>query len=182
MGNGALYMEDEEKRITLLRVSNGDSEYPGNFTYEERNIIIDNLIYPVLNLFSGKSDFDSVNIDFVYGNHVCKDVFNFLQISLLGYRTVIIDAPYNQRFADKYQKLGNTPKQFIIFANAKKTTELFNRIDRIDPDIIILKSWNYYCLERYTIKKCYICYAGGYRKPTFLIIMEKKQNKLETYL
>ena len=40
-------------------------------------------------------------------------------------KTVIIDAPYNQKFADTYKKLGNTPKQFIIFANTEKTTLLF---------------------------------------------------------
>ena len=159
--------------IELITVGNGSKDYVGNFTKKEKEIIMENLRYPVLNLFSGKSDFKSINIDFKYGNVKKKDVFEFLPIALLGYKTIIIDAPYNQKFAKKYQKIGNTPKQFIIFANAKKTTELFNHVRRLNAEIIILKSWNYYVVKGYSILKLYICYAGGYRKPTFLIIMKR---------
>ena len=187
MGNGQVAeqrdREDEEKSITLLRVSNGDSKYPGNFTIEEEKIINNNIIRPCLHLFSGSSDIGGHRVDFSNPRaNIHEDVFDFLREDLGPVRSIIIDAPYNKRFADEYQKIGNTEEQFIIFANATKTTILFDRIDRIDPEIIILKSWNYYCLKRYRIKKCYVCYAGGYRKPTFLIIMKRKQRRLEVYL
>ena len=165
--------------IELIKVGNGNKEYPGNFTPKEIEIIKRNCIGKVLHLFSGNSRIGDLRVDFSNPNANYKtDVFIFLKIRLKNIGTVIIDAPYNQKFADKYQKIGNTPKQFIIFANTKKTTLLFNYIDKIDPKIIILKSWNYYCLKRYEIKECYICYPGGYRKSTFLIIMKKKQEKL----
>ena len=163
--------------IELIKVGNGNNEYPGNFTKKEKQIINHNKKGATLHLFSGKSTIGDVRVDFNYG--IKKDVFDFLKsdLKLYNFKTIIIDAPYNQRFADKYQKLGNTPKQFIIFANAKKTTELFNHIIKISPEIIILKSWNYYCLNGYKIKKCYICYPGGYRKSTFLIIMRRLYEK-----
>ena len=143
---------------------------------KERKIIGHNCIGWILHLFSGKSIIGDIRVDFKYGN-MGIDVFEYLkdidEIKKCNFKTIIIDAPYNQRFADKYQEIGRTPKQFIIFGNAKKTTELFDRIIEISPVIIILKSWNYYCLKGYEIKKCYICYPRGYRKSTFLIIMKK---------
>jgi len=168
----------------LLKVGNGTEEYPGNFTKKEIKIIQKNCKGTILNLFSGKSKI-GLTIDYTYGM-IKRDVFDWLkQYSNLNfetlYDTVIIDAPYNQRFADQYQKIGNTPKQFIIFADTERTTELFNYIDKINPEIIILKSWNYYCLKRYRIDQCYICYAGGYRKSTFLIVMKRKQETIEVF-
>ena len=174
-------MENEEK-IELLRISNGNNNYPGNFTKEEIEIMRINSKYPILHLFSGKSKIGTVKVDYKYGDFK-MDVFDYLeQHKDRKFKTIIIDAPYNKKFADIYEKLGDTGEQFIIFANAKKTTLLFDYIDRIDPDVIILKSWNYYCLERYKIRKCYICYAGGYRKSTFLIVMERKQYQLEEHI
>lgn len=161
-------------KLELIGVGNGDDNYPGNFTLEEKIIIQNHIRGKSLNLFSGKCQIGDIKIDYKYGDYD-MDVFEYLDDCLefnLKFGTIIIDAPYNQRFANMYQKIGNTPKQFIIFANAKKTTELFNKIIKIGPDIIILKSWNYYCLRGYSVKKGYVCYAGGYRKSTFLIIME----------
>ena len=161
--------------MELIKVGNGSSDYPGNFTKKENNIILKNIKGRSLNIFSGNSKIGDIRIDF-YNKHTTlnNDVFNYLKYcKYKSFDTIIIDAPYNQRFADKYQKIGNTPKQFIIFANAKKTTELFELVKKISPQIIILKSWNYYCVAGYNIKKCYVCYPGGYRKSTFLIVMEK---------
>ena len=80
----------------------------------------------------------------------------------------------------KYQKLikeeseFKKEEQFLIFANAKKTTKLFELIkEKLNPERIILKSWNYYVPEGYELKKAYLCYAGGYRKPTILLIMDR---------
>lgn len=160
--------------LEVITVGNGTKDYIGNFTFKEREIIIDNLQYPVLNLFSGKSFIGTVKVDFNYGT-LKMDVFDYLKDTNRYFNTVIVDAPYNQRFADKYQKIGNTPKQFIIFANAKKTTDLFDKIRLISPEIIILKSWNYYIVKGYCLKNGYLCYAGGFRKPTLLLIMEKKR-------
>ena len=160
-------------RITLIKVGNGSKDYHGDFTKKEIQIIKNSVRVPTLHLFSGKSDIGNIRVDFKFGN-IKDDVFNFLQfVKPSLFNTVIIDAPYNSKFADKYQKIGNTPKQFIIFADARKTTELFNHIIRIAPEVVVLKSWNYYCIKGYDIKDCFICYAGGYRKPTFLIIMRK---------
>lgn len=163
-------------KLKIINVGNGNKEYPGNFTLREIEIITRNMCRLTLHLFSGKSVLGGIRVDFKYGN-IRMDVFEYLESFVnLNATTVIIDAPYNQRFADKYQKLGNTAKQFIIFANAKKTTELFKLIrEKINPKIIIIKSWNYYIPKGYYLKKGYLCYAGGYRKPTILLIIYKKQ-------
>ena len=164
-------------KIEIINVGNGSNQYPGDFTKEENQIILRNCKGKVLHLFSGSSEIGDLRIDFTHKNATHKwDVFEFLEYNnLQDFNTIIIDAPYNKRFADKYQKIGNTPKQFIIFADTKRTTKLFYYINIINPEIIILKSWNYYCLKRYKIKSCYICYSGGFRKSTFLIIMKREQ-------
>ena len=159
--------------IEVITVGNGTNDYPGNFTKKEIRIINENILGKTLHLFSGKSDIGEVRIDYKHGNFRV-DVFYYLKcVSKNAFQTILIDAPYNQRFADIYQKLGNTPKQFVIFANAKKTTELFELVNNLDPDLIILKSWNYYVPKGYNLKKCYLCYPGGYRKSTILEILEK---------
>lgn len=171
--------------IKLIKVGNGTSEYPGNFTKKENQIIKKNAKGRIINLFSGNSKIGNFRIDFSNSNATNNiNVFEWLKslnssFKIYHNQTVIVDAPYNQKFGDKYQKLGNTQKQFIIFANAKDTTKLFDLIsEKINPKTIILKSWNYYCLKKYEIKECYVCYPGGYRKSTFLIIMKKKQEVL----
>lgn len=161
--------------MKILKVGNGSNNYFGNFTTEEISIIKYNCLHPVLNLFSGKSNIGDIRIDYS-----CKeathnlDVFEYLKKSNNHFKTVIIDAPYNQKFADKYQELGKTPKQFIIFADVKGTNTLFKFIkENIKPIRIIIKSWNYYCPKEYSVKESYLCYAGGYRKSTILLILEK---------
>ena len=168
--------------MELIKVGNGSSDYPGNFTKKEIQIIKKYAKGRIINLFSGSSKIGNFRIDYSNSNTTKNmDVFEWLEslyISFKNYnnQSVIIDAPYNQRFADKYKKIGNTQKQFIIFANNKGTTKLFNLIkEKINPKIIIIKSWNYYCIAGYEVKKCYVCYPGGYRKSTFLIVMEKKR-------
>ena len=163
--------------LKVISVGNGTKEYYGNFTLKEKEIIKLNTIDFSLNLFSGESKIGNIRIDYCCKNatHNC-DVFDYLNHCInfnIKFKTIIIDAPYNNKFADKYQKIGNTPKQFIIFADAKKTTILFDKIKQISPDIIIIKSWNYYILKGYFLKEGYVCYAGGYRKPTFLLILKK---------
>ena len=168
-------------KLQLINVGNGTTIYPGNFTREEITIIQKNLKSLTLHLFSGKSEIGDIRVDYTYGTHK-QDVFEFLKTYQGNPNTILLDPPYNQKFADKYQELGNTPKQFIIFADTEKTTLLFNLINALDSEIIILKSWNYYCLKRYTIDQCYICYPGGYRKSTFLIIMKRKQETMGGFL
>ena len=163
--------------LKIINVSHGSNEYPGNFTPKEIKIIKYNAKGKVLNLFSGSSKIGNVRVDFSHENATHKeDVFDFLYYHLQWdyYDTIIIDAPYNQKFGDKYRKLGNTPKQFIIFANTIDTTRLFLRIIKAHPKIIIFKSWNYYIPKGYSLKKGYMCYPGGYRKSTLLLILEKE--------
>ena len=127
----------------------------------------------ILHLFSGKSTLGNIRVDYRFGN-IKSDVFEYLEECSRVFKTIIIDPPYNQKFADKYQEVGNTPKQFIIFANTEGTTRLFNLIrEKINPDIIIMKSWNYYIPKGYKLKKGFLCYAGGYRKPTILLVLER---------
>jgi len=161
--------------MKILKVGNGSNNYFGDFTSEEISKIKYNCLHPILNLFSGKSNIGDIRIDYS-----CKeathnlDVFEYLEKSNEVFKTVVIDAPYNQKFADKYQELGKTQKQFIIFADVKGTNKLFNLIkEKINPIRIIIKSWNYYCPKGYFVKESYLCYAGGYRKPTILLILEK---------
>ena len=167
------------KNLEIINVGNGNNKYPGNFTNKENKIIIENcsLKGKTLHLFSGKSIIGDVRVDFEYGN-CTMDVFNYLNninsVKECNFKTVIIDAPYNQKFGNKYQELGNTPKQFIIFANTSQTTILWNKIREINPEIIILKSWNYYILQGYFLKKGYLCYPGGFRKSTLLLILKSK--------
>ena len=162
--------------MQIITVSNGSSNYPGNFTNEEIKIINENCTGRILNLFSGKSDIGDHRIDFRFGNYKIKDVFEYLNYATHGeFQTIIIDAPYNQKFADKYRKLGFTRRQFIIFADTKRTTLLFKKIRILDPEIIIIKSWNYYIPKGYEVLKSYLCYPGGYRKSTILLILKKSK-------
>ena len=161
--------------MEVITVSNGNNEYPGNFTKKEISIIKKYSTGTILNLFSGKSSIGNVRVDFKFGN-CTMDVFDYLNnFKYHHFNTVIVDAPYNLKFANKYQKIGNTPKQFIIFANTTDTTHLFNLISKkIKPDIIILKSWNYYVPKDYKLVKGFLCYPGGYRKSTILLILERE--------
>jgi hypothetical protein len=177
----------KKNTLEIITVGNGNKEYYGNFTKKENQIIKSNLFGKTLHLFSGKSKIGNVRVDYKYGN-IRSDVFEYLELLIPEYLklhneqfgTVLIDAPYNQKFADKYQKIGNTPEQFIIFANSRDTTRLFKLInEKIKPKRIILKSWNYYVPNNYYLKKGYLCYAGGYRKPTLLLILDKQINLME---
>ena len=174
-----------KNKIDIINVGNGSNEYFGNFTKKENKIILENCTGKILNLFSGKSKIGNIRIDFKFGNYNI-DVFDYLndinEIRKHNFKTVIIDASYNQKFGNKYQQFGNTPKQFIIFANTKDTTKLFNIITKkIKPNIIILKSWNYYIPKGYFLKKGYLCYAGGFRKSTLLLILMKKIFSQDTF-
>jgi len=165
------------KSLEVITVGNGSKEYPGNFTKKEIHLIKDICKDKyALHLFSGKSTIGDVRVDFTQPEATHKgDVFEFLE-TYKGphFNIVILDPPYNSRFADKYQKLGDTPSQFVIFANSKKTTILLNLIrETIQPDIIIMKSWNYYIPKGYTDVGSYLCYAGGYRKSTILMICRR---------
>lgn len=169
--------------LEVITVSNGSKDYFDDFTPEEIKIIKENVWGNILHLFSGSSKIGDVRIDFSHKNaNRWEDVFTYLEefSFLQTFHTVIIDAPYNQKYADKYQKAGKTPKQFIIFANTRDTTRLFNLIEEnIKPLYIILKSWNFYIPRGYNLKKGYLCYAGGYRKPTILEILRRETSKLE---
>ena len=157
--------------MEIITVSNGSNEYPGNFTPKEKTIIRYNSTGRVLNLFSGKSLLGDVRVDFSFGN-VKEDVFYYMASVSEYFDTVILDAPYNKKVADKYQEIGDTPNQFIIFVNSRMTTVLFDYILKMRPKIIILKSWNYYVPKGYEVLKSYLCYPGGYRKSTILLILK----------
>ncbi len=167
-------MGDKIELLEVIKVGNGTSDYPGNFTNKENEIIGRYMVGNTLHLFSGRSKIGNVRIDFgreeaTHGG----DVFLWLPTIENYFRTIIIDAPYNRKFADKYKKITPTSDQFIIFAQTKKTTDLFNHLIRMKPERIILKSWNYYIVKGYHLLKGFLCYAGGYRKPTLLLIMKK---------
>lgn len=164
--------------ISLIYSSNGNSDYPGNFTKEEITLINRYLAGKILNLFSGRSLIGHERIDYSC-NEATKnmDVFEYLT-EPGSFDTVIIDAPYNTWFADKYKKIGDTPEQFIIFASAEKTTRLFTLIEeKIKPAVIIIKSWNYYIPAGYNLEKLFVCYPGGYRKSTMLLIAKRRKTK-----
>lgn len=160
--------------LELINVSIRHHEYYGNFTPQENKIIQFYAFGKILHLFSGKSNIGQYRVDFAFGN-IKDDVFNILPKLDEYFDTIIIDAPYNKQAGNKYQKIGNTPEQFIIFASIKKTSELFNHVKRLNPCRIILKSWNYYIPKGYRLLKGYVCYAGGYRKPTFLLILTRNE-------
>lgn len=172
--------------LEIIKVGNGTSDFPGNFTKKEEEIIQNAIIGKSANYFSGNSKIGNSRFDLNNKNANFKlDIFRMIELhsqidlnnlSIIKYDTIIIDAPYNSKFAEKYAKLSekDISKQFIIFADSKKTTILFDYIRNIQkPKRIIIKSWNYYILKGYQLTKGYLCYAGGYRKSTFLLIMDK---------
>lgn len=153
----------EQNTLEIITVSNGNSDYAGNFTPKEIDII----------------NSGDIRVDFSMPEATINDdVFEYLKRCKEIIDTIVLDPPYNDKFADKYQKAGNTPDQFIISANTPKTTLLFNHIKRLNPKIIIIKSWSYFVIEGYRLRKGYLCYAGGYRKPTILLILEKMTSKI----
>lgn len=166
--------------LKVIQVFNfiGYCNYPGCFTKEEIRIIKKNIVGKTLHLFSGESDIGDIRVDFSFGN-IKQDVFEYLKNNLKCLKkmfkdqTIILDPPYNKNYANEYKELGDTPKQFVIFANNKETSLLFRQIKKIEPMIIIMKSWNYYIPEGYSLKEGYLCYSEGFRKPTILLIMKK---------
>lgn len=171
--------------MKIITVGNsGAEDYPGNFTKEEDELIKANMIGKVLHLFSGRSLIGDIRVDFSQEEATIKsDVFEYLRTHQNEQvDTIVLDPPYNDRFADKYDKANKSgnkhqQKQFVIFANSRETTELFQLMAGLKPKRIIMKSWQYYNFSTYgyTDIGSYICYAGGYRKPTFLMICEKAQ-------
>ena len=176
--------------LEIINVSNGSKDYIGNFTKQENEIILSNLLIGnTIHFFSGNSEIGNKRID-LYSEKATDniDVFDYIDFQIKSiendltinkYTNLIIDSPYNKKFALKYDKLFNIDKslkskQFIIFASTKKTTILMNYISNIlKPNRIILKSWNYYIPKGYFLNKGFLCYAGGYRKSTILLILDK---------
>ena len=102
------------------------------------------------------------------------DVFRYLRLNSGKFDTIILDPPYNTRFAKKYNKVNQMEAdQFVIFSNSKKTTILFDHIRRLKLKRIIIKSWNYYVPKDYELSKGYLCYAGGYRRQTILEVLDR---------
>jgi hypothetical protein len=166
--------------VIYSNVSNAD--YPGKFTNFEINIIKFYMRGFTLHLFSGTSDIGDIRIDFSRKEATHNmDVFKFLAKNidkLIGkVKTIILDAPYNKKFADEYNSVCNiNENQFIIFANSPKTTELFDYIRKIRPQIIIIKSWNWYLFKHYSLEKGYLIYHGGYQRDTKLLIQTMNPN------
>ena len=161
--------------IELLYTSNGGNRkklYPGDFTKREIDLISKWVKGRSLHIFSGKSNIGDVRVDYSMTEATINmDVFEYLEMAIkkkIWFKTIILDPPYNARFAKKYQALGETAKQFIVFANARKTTVLFNLLRELAPTYIIMKSWNIYPFKEMEISEIRLCYAGGYRKPTIL--------------
>lgn len=166
--------------MQLIKVGNGSPAYHGDFAKKEIELIQANIKGSCIHLFSGKSLIGNVRIDLSCDEATIKgDVFELLPDFIdhkASFNTVIIDPPYNEKFAGKYDKLSSVKgKQFIIFASVEKTTKLFDMIAQLNPQVIIIKSWHYYVPKTMLEEKssCYVCYAGGYRKPTFLMICRR---------
>ena len=87
---------------------------------------------------------------------------------LYEYDSIIIDPPYNERYMKIYAKNQEQKSDFVIFADTRRTTLLFDWIRKIKPQQIIMKSFQFYRFAGYNVKG-FITYAGGYRKPIFLL-------------
>ena len=168
------------KEITILSVitvSNCREDYKGGFTKEEEQIIKEWIRNSyTLNLFSGMSELGNIRIDLNFDSKATNfiDVFEFIQdSSIRNFQSIIIDPPYNERYMKIYTKNQKQKSDFVIFADTRRTTLLFNWIKLIHPEQIILKSFQFYRFEGYNVKG-YITYAGGYRKPIFLLNNVKK--------
>jgi len=171
-------------KLEIINVGNGSNKYPGNFTKKESEIIQENIIGHSLHLFSGRSKIGDVRIDFSCNESTIQgDVFEFLEYNYTKFDTIILDPPYNARFTKKYRSLDERNKnQFCIFTgNLKKNRILFDSLRKIAPKRIILKSWNYYIIKDYFFEKGYLCYSGGYRKSTILLIMDKIDPRYKGY-
>lgn len=166
----------EEKIMKIIKAGNCNHEYVGGFSKIESEIIEKSAEGKILHLFSGKSLIGQVRVDFSQPEATINcDVFEFLSNCNEKFDTILLDPPYNERFAEKYNKLsGGNTNQFVIFANAKKTTELFNQIIRLNPNTIIIRSWNYYVPHGYYDSGSYLVYFGGYRKPVILMLCKRK--------
>lgn len=169
-------------KLEVITVDNGSSEYPGSFAKKEQEIIRVYMKEPCLHLFSGRSRIGSVRVDLSCDEATHKqDVFEYLEGCKEKFATVLLDPPYNDKFADKYEKLnikGDKGKQFVVFADSGRISRLFDLIVGLDPEIIIMKSWYYYVFRGYDILTGFVCYAGGYRRPCFLLV-EKRMNLIK---
>jgi hypothetical protein len=174
-----LYSEEDDRfyDVEFARVDNG-GKYPGSFTKKEYDWLKTYALGSVLHLFSGSSVFGDVRVDLANPNATHQqDVFEFLRTNTRPFDSVVLDPPYNAKFAERYAALfnGKAAHQFIIFAQCQKTTDLWTLLHHLSPRRILLKSWNWYIVKGYHMFRCFVCYAGGYRKPTFFLIMDRNE-------
>ena len=123
-------------KLVVIHVDNGSDLYPGSFAVLEQKIIKKYLKNPSLHLFSGRSTIGTVRVDFACEEAtIHADVFDYLEHCTEKFNTVILDPPYNEKFAKKYDEIAKSGKrkQFIIFADTKRTTRLFAMIRKLDP-------------------------------------------------
>jgi len=161
-------------KLKIITIGNNKSNFIGAFVNKEINIIKKWIEPPCLHLFSGSSLIGETRIDISHQNATHNiDVFEYLKLAPNTNNTIIIDAPYNKKYEEIYNTHGLIFTSFSIFANTPKTSLLWKLISKLAPKIIILKSWNYYILKNYYLNDGYLCYSGGYRKPTILLKMKK---------
>jgi hypothetical protein len=177
------------KQITTLpviTVSNSRSNYEGGFTKEEEALIQSWTAGYTVSLFCGMCEIGDERIDLndetVYT--ALLDVFEYIAnpaYPLQHPNTILLDPPYNERYATKYAKHCKTPSDFVIFADVQRTNQLFNWIKAQQPAQIILKSFQFYRFEGYEVKGV-ITYAGGYRRPIFLLCNYRSETNKQPVL
>lgn len=162
-------------KLKIITIGNNKSNFVGAFVNKEIIIIKEWIKPPCLNLFSGSSLIGEERIDISHENATLNcDVFEYLDLAPNTFNTILIDAPYNKKYEEIYNTHGQKFTNFSIFANTPKTSLLWKLISKLSPERIILKSWNYYILRNYDFNDGYLCYPGGYRKPTILLKMTRK--------
>ncbi len=165
-------------QLELVTVGRGETNYPGSFTKFDKRTIFAWAYGYTLHLFSGSSDIGKCRVDWHCKEATLNvDVFEFLEgiIDKPNFiSTIILDPPYNESYAKKYSIIGHRKYyQFIMYTHAEITSHLFNMLRELAPNRIILKSWQYYIPKDYHLVKGYVCYPGGYKKSTFLLIMDR---------
>ena len=166
--------------------------YKARFALKEENLIKKYTHSPCLHLFCGVCELGDVRVDLNPKSKatVVQDVFEFLNQNGESFETVIYDPLYSANIANKFARDYNLDRQKLYYydygaGRSEKTHALHQGILACHPRFINCKSWNFVSFWRdngYYLIDGFLGIWGGFRRPTYLLVFERRGRKFDAYL
>lgn len=165
------------------------NDYIGGFSPKEREIIKNNVITPILHLFSGNSNIGyGIDLNPNSKADLIMDIFEFIKQPIKKkYNTILLDPVYcnterMELWREKYSK--NIPKNkiYIYPYDSRKTKRLFDWFREYNPKIIILKSMDLHKIPGFRIEKAFIIEVGAFKPNRTLTIYHRNNSTIKINL